>query len=164
MNGTGRCYMHGGGDGTGAPEGNTNAMTHGLYAQTTNYYKSLDEDEKAFIESLVDSWIENAPFDRENTAKVNRIYKIAIDEHKMWRANDYYASEDFVDVTDIPAENGDSYEVKEENPINQTYDRLSRTSIKELKELGCLDSPDDRQADATESLAKKLSGLSDNED
>jgi hypothetical protein len=33
VNGKGRCRMHGGAPGSGAPHGNTNALKHGLYTR-----------------------------------------------------------------------------------------------------------------------------------
>lgn len=159
----GRCYLHGGAtpEGTDTPEGNTNAMTHGLYAQRTNYYQSLDEDEQAFVEAIVDGWLDQAPFGRDNQAKVNRLFKIAVDEHKLWRANDYYDEEDLVVEDFERGEDGEVHKTREEHPVNLAYDRLSRTTVKELKELGALSDPDSQQAEATKSLAKQLSGLTD---
>jgi len=151
----GRCYVHGGNNRN--KEGNTNAMTHGLYAQRSNYYQALDADDQAYIEEMVDSWIDNAPFDKDNVAKVNRIYKIAIDEHKLWRTNDYFADEGLIteDTVDI---DGEQVVLEDEHPANLVYDRMSRTSLRELKELGCLDDPDSDQAEATKSIVEMLSG------
>lgn len=149
----------------GAPEGNTNAQTHGMYTKHSNYYKSLSKDDQEFIHALVNSWLEDAPFDESNVAKMTRLYKLAIDEHKLIRANDYYIDQEFVieEETGFNPVTGESQTSKKENPINLTYDRLSRTTMSELKNLGILDSPEDRQADATASLAKFLSGMDDEE-
>lgn len=151
----GRCYNHGG-TRPGPGEGNTNSIKHGLYAQRSNYYKSLDEEDKEFVEATVDSWIENAPFDRDNVAKVNRLYKVAIDEHKQWRANDYFADNDLIteDTIDI---DGEQVIIEDEHPANLMYDRMSRTSLRELKELGCLDDDDADAEEAAKSLVQMLS-------
>lgn len=164
----GRCYVHGG-NATGAPEGNTNAMKHGLKARRSNYYEQLDDEEKAFVEAMVDSWLEDAPFDRGNAAKVTEIYRIAIDQHRLWNATDEYVEdgitteEVLTDDTGSPVydENGDPVTKEVENPANLPYSRLDRDLFKKLKELGCLDDPDSQDAEAKESLAQKLSGLSE---
>jgi len=74
----GRCRDHA--PGTGAPKGNTNRLEHGLYAQRTNFYKILEAEDKAFIDALVDSWIEQSPYGRDNVAVVNELYRCAIDQ------------------------------------------------------------------------------------
>ena len=156
---SGRCYNHGGT--AGPPEGNTNALTHGLRAKRSNYYEQLEEEEKAFVEKMAHSWIDNAPFDKENFAKVNEVYRIAIDQHRLWNAHDEMSDgltgEQVIGVDD----EGNPIEVEEENPVNLAYDRLDRTTSKKLRDLGCLDDPDSQQAEATESLADKFSKLSE---
>lgn len=155
----GRCYVHGGVTG-GAPEGNVNAMTHGLRARRSNYYQALDEEDQGFVEAMVDSWLEDAPFDRENAAKVTEIYRIAIDQHRLWNATDEYVEDGMVTEQVIDTdEDGNAVYGEDENPVNLPYSRLDRDLFKKLKELGCLDDPDTQQAQAELSLARKLSGL-----
>lgn len=153
----GRCYVH-----KKAPKGNTRAMTHGLTAQRTNYYEAQDEEDKEFIEAMVDSWIESAPFGRDNVAKVNELYRIAVDQHRLWNATDEYVDEGMVTetVVDYDPEKG-KITTDDGNPVNLPYSRLDRDLFKKLKELGCLSDPDSQQAEATMSLAQKLSGLAD---
>ena len=154
----GRCYVHGGVSG-GAPEGNTHAATHYLHAKRSSYYEQLSEKEKGIIQELADSWIDNAPFDRDNKAKVSEIYRIAIDQHRLWgaheKASEGMTTEQIVGVDD----GGDPIEVEEENPVNLAYDRLDRTTFRKLKDLGALDDPDSQQAEAVESLADKFANI-----
>lgn len=158
---SGRCYNHGGAGKGGPEKGNTHAMTHGLRAKRSNYYNQLNDEEKAFIEELAHSWIDNAPFGKDNFAKVNEIYRISIDQHRLWHAhnemNDGLTGESVIGVD----EGGEPIEVEEEDPVNLAYDRLDRTTVKKLKEYGALDDPDSQQAEATESLADKFSELSE---
>jgi len=155
----GRCYVHGGV--AGAPEGNTNAMTHGLRAKRSNYYDSLPDKEKWFIERLADSWIDNAPFDKDNFAKVNEIYRIAVDQHRLWNAHDEMNDGLIYEQVIGTDDEGEPIEVEDENPVNLAYDRLDRTTIRKLKELNCLDSPDSQKAEAMESLADKFESIGD---
>lgn len=155
----GRCYVHGGASDSPAPEGNTRGMTHGLHAKRSNYYDQLSESEQALVQQIADSWIDNAPFDRDNFAKVNEIYRIAIDQHRLWNAHDEFGDGlTFEQVIDTD-ESGDPIIVEDENPANLAYDRLDRTTVRKLKEYGCLDDPESKKAEATETLADKFSEL-----
>ena len=158
-----RCYNHQGG---GAPEGNTNAITHGLYAQRTNFYQVLDTEEKQFVESLVDQWIEMSPYERDNTAVINDLYRCAIDQIRAW-----YGVEEFADAS---GPNGlteeqevfdgeDVHEIVEEHPANLPYSRLDRDVQDKLKKLDVYNKSEKQQAEATMSLAQKLSGMGDDE-
>lgn len=159
----GRCYTHQGG---GAPEGNGNAIKHGMYAQRTTFYQSLDEEDKQFIEALVDSWIQNAPFDRDNVAMVNELYRCGIDQLRAWSGIDEMVEDGSYAglVKEQEVFDGEEvHEIEEEHPANLPYSRLDNDIRSKLKDIGVYDSPEAQQADATESLAKKLSGLSDSD-
>lgn len=156
------CYSHRGG---GPAEGNTNAMSHGLYAQRTNFYQALGEEDKAFVEAMVDSWVDQAPFGRDNPGMVNTLYRVAIDQLRAWFAIDEYVDEngDLEGLTKVQQVeiDGQYVEMEDEHPANMPYSRLSSDARMELKDLGIYDSPEKQQADATSSLAQKLSGLAD---
>lgn len=161
LNDGNRCYVHQGG---GSLEGNTKAMTHGLYAQRTNFYNALDDEDKQFVEAMVDSWLDQAPFDRDNPAMVNTLYRCAIDQLKAWFAVDEYV-DDNGSIGGVTKEqtifvDGEAKELEDEHPVNMPYSRLTNDVRQELKDLGIYDSPESQQAEATESLARKLSGLS----
>jgi len=157
----GRCYVHGGANDYSPPEGNVRGMTHGLRAKRSNYYDHLSDEEKGFIQEMIDSWMDNAPFDRDNTAKANEVYRIAIDQHRLWNAHNEFegglTKEQVVGVSD----SGEPIEVEEEKPVNLAYDRLDKANFKKLRDLGCLDDPESQQAEATESLADKFDQLGD---
>jgi len=155
------CYVHQGG---GAVEGNTNPMKHGLYAQRTNFYNALGDEDKEFIEAMVDSWIDQAPFGRDNVAMVNTLYRCAIDQMKAWFAIDEYVDDhgtiEGVTKTQEFFVDGEIKEIEDEHPLNMPYSRLTNDVRQELKDLGIYESPEKQSAEATESLARKLSGLS----
>lgn len=152
-----RCYVH---DGS-FEEGNQKAMKHGLKAKRSNFFNNLDEDDERFVEALVDSWIENAPFDRDNFAKVNEVYRIAVDQLRLWNAQDEFSDGMVYEQVIGTDEEGQPIEVEDENPANLPYDRLDRTTLRKLKDLGCLDDPDTQQAEANESLASKFAELTE---
>ena len=157
-----RCYVHQGG---GAPEGNTNSMTHGIYAKRSNFYQALDQEDQQYVEALVDSWVTSAPFDRDDKALVDTLYRCAIDQLKSWFGNDEYIDEhgdiEGLVKTQEVFDGEEVHEIEDEQSINMAYSRLTNDVRQELKDLGIYDSPEAQQAKATESLAKKLSGLSD---
>lgn len=154
----GRCYNHGG-NSTGPGEGNMNGVKHGLkVTKLSGYYQNeLDQDEKALVHELADSWVEDAPFDRDNKAKMTMLLRIAIDQVRLWKAQDWFEQNDFVDEfqIDFDPEAGEITAL-DENPANLPYSRLDRDNLKKLKDLGITDDADSKQAEATESLAQKF--------
>lgn len=158
--GDGRCYLHGGGSKT-ANEGNNYAEKHGLYADRQNYYKNRPSAEQAWIDAVIESLIDDAPFGTENFAKMQMLRNIAIDMHKLQNANDFIDKAGLVEEDKVVgyADNGKPIKEDQENPINITYDRLNRTMTRQMKELGILDDPDSQQAEASQNLANELSAL-----
>lgn len=151
------CYVHRG----AFKDNNTAKMTHGLKAKRSNYYENLDKDDKILIEKMVDDWIEDAPFDRDNSAKTNEVYRIAVDQIRLWNAQDEFNEGMVKDQIVGTDDEGNPVEMEKENPANLPYDRLDRTTFKKLKDLGCLDDPDTQNAEAIESLPDKFAELSE---
>lgn len=164
--GEGKCKYHGGCS-TGAPKGNQNAVKHGLYAKRSNYYENLPAEEKAWIDALVKSMLEDAPFDKDTFHKFSQLRNIAIDMHKLRNSQDYTGEEGLIvenverdDKGDPIFRDGELVTRKEENPINLTYDRLNRSMRATLKDLGVwTDDPEGRKADAGASVSEQLSAL-----
>jgi len=165
--GEGRCKFHGGA-GSGAPKGNVNAQKHGIYTQRSNYYDNLPGEEKAWVDALVESMMEDAPFDKENFQKFQMVREIAIDMHKKRQANDYTSDEGLIQENIVRDENGDPMMREgelvtetDENPVNMAYDRLDRTMTSKMKKLGLLDDPESQKAEAGQSVSEQLSQLRD---
>jgi hypothetical protein len=158
--GDGRCYLHGGGS-KSANKGNNHAETHGLYADRQNYYKNRPTREQQWIDAVVESLLDDALFSPDNFAKMQMLRNIAIDMHKMQNANDFIDKAGLVQEDAVVgyADNGKPIKEDKENPINITYDRLNRTMTRQLKELGILDDPDSKRAEASQNLANELSAL-----
>jgi len=153
------CPVHKHRGAGGAPEGNLNGMTHGLYAQRSSYYRELDDETKMVVEGFVDDWIEMSSYDRDDRSIVNELYRIAVDQIRLWKAHDELDDGLVYDqMADYDPQEGKIY-AEQENPANLPYDRLDRTTFKKLKDLGVLDSPQDKQAEATESLAEKFANI-----
>lgn len=163
--GDGRCYLHGGAS-RSANKGNTNAETHGLYTDRQNYYKNRSQRQKQWIDAVVESLLDDAPFSGENMAKLQMVRNIAIDMHKQKRANDYIDEVGIVEKDKTVGYTDDGKPIKEdqENVLNVAYDRLNRTQTRQMKELGLLDDPESQQAEANNNIANELSNLRSDRD
>jgi hypothetical protein len=157
-NETGPCKHHGGaGGGDGPPKGNGNAETHGLTADREAWFDRHREDAEPLVRALVESYVEDAPFGFGNTAKVDLLTEVAIDQVRLREANDEldeFLTEQVVGQTD----EGQPIMKVEENPAHMPRSRIKRDNIRLLKTLGVMDDPDSAQADATETLAEVLEG------
>lgn len=162
--GEGKCKYHGGRG--GAPNGNTNGEKHGIYTQRSTYYQNLSGEEKAWVDALVESMLGDAPFTKDNFQKFQMLREIGIDMHKKRQGNDYTAEEGLVqenvvrdDEGDPIMRDGELVTETEENPVNLAYDRLDRTMTSKMKKLGLLSSPEDKKAEAQQSVSEQLSKL-----
>lgn len=156
----GRCYLHGGGSKT-ANKGNNNGETHGLYSDRQNYYQHRSADEQAWIDAVVKSLLDDAPFAADNMAKLQMVRNIAIDMHKQQRANNYIDEVGVVHKDKTVGYTDDGRPIKEdqENVLNVAYDRLNRTMTRQMKELGILDDPESQNAEAKQNIANELSEI-----
>jgi len=160
-NDTGPCKFHGGagggvGDPGGAPEANGNAETHGLTADREKWFERHREDAEPLVRAIVESYVEDAPFGFENTAKVDMLTEVAIDQVRLRESNEHldeFLTEQVVDTTP----EGVPIKRVEEHPGHMPRARIKRDNIRILKELGILDDPDSKQADAVDSLVTALS-------
>ena len=155
-NADGPCKFHGGAaENQGAPEGNGNAETHGLTADREKWFDRYREDVEPIVRALVESYVADAPFDFENTAKVDQLTEVCIDQVRLREANDElddFLTEQVVGTT----EDGRPIKTVDENPAHMPRDRIKRTNAKILKDLGIMDDPDSAQADATGDLASAI--------
>ena len=157
--GEGRCYLHGG----STPKGMINAEKHGLYTKRQNYYKHRSDSERAWIDAVVESLLDDMPGgdDDPSFAKLQMVRNIAIDMHKAQNANDYIDQVGIVerDKTVGYTEDGRPIKEDQENTINIAYDRLTRTLTRQMKELGILDDPESQKAESQQNIADELSKL-----
>lgn len=164
-----RCRLHGGivGDGHGAPEGNQNATRHGLHADPANVLDDLAErDPEAYewVCKKYDSYLDAAPFG-DGSAKADQLKQIATQEYIIWKATGFQLKSGVVVEADAPAGAGLAERVAE-NPVNRPLDRMQRTVVNRLKELGVLDDPVSQQAAAaTDKIGalRELMGEADTE-
>lgn len=156
--GEGRCYLHGG---ISVSHGTNYAEKHGLYADRQNYYDNRRPTEQQWIDSIVESILDDAPFGPEAKYKLEMVRNVAIDMHKMKNANDYIDEKGVVhkDKTVGYTDDGKPIKMDEENVLNIAYDRLDRATTRKLEKLGVLDDPESQKAEAQKNIANELSEL-----
>ena len=156
----GRCYLHGGAS-KSVNKGNNHNEKHGLYAQRQNYYDNRSDSEQAWIDGIVESILDQAPFGPDQFYKLQMVRDVAIDLHKMKNANDYIDEKGVVDRDKTVGYTDDGKPIKmdEENAVNLAYDRLDRATTRKLEKLGVLDDPESQKADAQNTIANELSAI-----
>lgn len=152
-----RCPVHPDTDG---PKDQCFNVTHGLRAKRSNYYHDyMNDNDKVLVEKFVDNWLDMSSYDRSDEAVVNELYRIAVDQIRLWNAQDEFDKGLVYDqMEEYDYEEG-KIKSTQENPANLPYDRLDRTTFKKLRDLGILKDPDSKKADAVESLAEKFADL-----
>jgi hypothetical protein len=156
---TGRCGAHRGGSNknAGAPEGNQNAMRHGLSSDPDNLLEHLRKNEEhayAWIQDKFESYIDVASFDRDS-AWADQLMQVCVQEYTIWRAEGIQVREGVVVKTHKVSDQG-VVEVDDENPANKPLDRMQRTVVKRLEKLGVMPSPDQQEADAVTDLKEQM--------
>jgi hypothetical protein len=166
------CKYHGGAadpEEQGAPEGNDNALdndggapvrngnaeTHGLTADREQWFERHRENAEPIVRALVASYVEDSPFGWNQVAKVDQLVEVAIDQARLRQSNEYL-DEFLTEQTVSVSENGKEHKELQENPAHMPRDRIKRTNLKILKELGVLDDPESASAAATLTLAEVL--------
>ena len=139
-------------DGRGAPEGNDNAMTHGLWRDNDLMRERLDEDEERFLVEMSRDLLEKFPEDAEIGAYERMaIRNISLDCLKRIQANEWMIAEDLHREA-----------TKTSERASKQYTRLLNNSIKELEKMGLLEeSPAAREADAAEKQAGWMDRLAE---
>lgn len=151
----GRCRMHGG-KGSGAPEGNGNAITHGATADPTNLFENLDDDEREWVDAHVQAFLDAKP-DADETA-VERLEVLATRMLMERRGLGQLLSEGLsrskvVGMTDY----GEPVRDEEAHYLNRVVNDHNQTIRMNLKDWGFLNDPDSQKADSMRSIADILS-------
>ena len=135
----------------GAPEGNDNAVSHGLFQSRENLRNNLSDREERMLVDVAVDLIERFP-DEADVGAYERgaIENIALDTIKRMRANEYILENDFLDETE------------KSNRANQIYSRIMSDTTSELERLGLLkEGPEMRKAEASESWMDAISDASE---
>lgn len=176
--GEGYCKYHGGcstggaRDGSGAPENNQNATTHGLYAEHNMFYqKVLSEGLRELVDDIFEDYLADyrerhgdPPLGHET-----RLFEISVNHAKVihsdnWavdKPDELESGNPMVDketetkfVESVGVVNDYTYS---ETVVVGTQQKLRREDRAWLREYGLLDSPEQQKADAVEGVISILS-------
>ena len=177
-NDSGPCKFHGGAggsggerEGAGAPEENTNAVTHGAYADENSYYQNvLDENLQQFVDDVFADYMEDYR-ERHGEPALGieaELFRIAV-THAKDIGLDRWADEkpeglesghplvdketNLVPIGEGMVETERSYR---SSVVLAAQKKLSNDRRMWLKDLGLLEDPDSQQAKATQTLAEVI--------
>jgi len=161
------CHHHKGLQSGQAGEGNQRATTHGLYA-VPEYLKDHFSDEQetryiAYFEALCTRYERIHMREPDEFAK-DRLSRVAIECVKERIADEWLAEQGadtgnlLIEETIIGQDEEDRpISVEQSNGILRELTALKRETRLTLKDMGLLQDPDSKKAEATESLAAVLS-------
>ena len=162
MDDSNRCRHHGGkstGPKTddGKKKSSQNAEKHGLQSDREKWFERHREDVEERVQTLVQSYVEDAPFGFENTAKVDFLTELCIDQVRLQEANEWLRDEFLKEETVTVTDDGRPIKKLVENPAHMPRARIKKDNIRGLKELGILDDPESQKAESIETLNAVLS-------
>jgi hypothetical protein len=177
-NDTGPCKFHGGAS-SGAPEGNQNALKHGLNADPMGLFDWLQDNEPeaaAYIVNKLHEYADRAPqpvfaldvtdddidsvedATAHLTAYGDDLLSMCVRDYARKRAEYLQITEGLLTTQTRSGETG-AFEVTDSNPINIDLDRFDRQQLKRKDKLGLL--PDDGADVEVEVTAKMWDDLTD---
>jgi len=172
---SGKCKKHRGTSPDGESHaGNQHAMESGLHSDPVDLFNYLAENEPDALEYIFFKLREYAKdsvkpvfevdvqdaetFDEAQsnlTGHGGELLRMCVQDYARWRATKRQLTEGMITEQTRSGEHG-TYTVQDSNPINLDLDRAERTKLKQLKEHGLSSSPEQKQADATETLIEVL--------
>lgn len=172
--GEGHCKYHGGcapggaRDGAGAPDGNTNSVTHGLYAEKNKFYQNvMDDDLRSLCDDIFEGYVEEyaSRHGDPHTGHKSRLFGISVNHIKMiysdnWmfdRPDELDSGNPMVDKETIYKTTADGDVVRQDNYkssiVARTQQHLRKEDRAWLRDYGLLDDPESQKADAQSDLA-----------
>ena len=141
-----------GNPGGGAPPENLNAMKHGLHvSDPDNLLSWLTEHDPAaveWIEHKYNSYLKRANFGHDS-ALADQLKQVVVREYSIWQASGLQVRNGVIKRQAVETGDGEWIAAEQENPANIALDRMERTVMRRLKELGVLkESPGAKLAEA----------------
>lgn len=135
-------------DGAGAPKGNENGKTHGLFQSRERVWSSLSDYEKQFAIQTAQELLDRLD-DTAGTFEHEAVRNIVLDQIKRSRANDYILAND----------------IDESARMHQAYSKIVNTMTKEMGELGLkIDTEKERAISAEADWFEAMTELADEEE
>lgn len=154
VEGSSRCRMHGGTsggarEGSGAPEGNGNAITHGVTADPFNLYDNLDDTAAVeWIDALVESYAELLELS-EDDPRMQNVYRACINMYQANRGDMEILQEGMTESQTIGVTDDGAPVVRDdEHHLNGAVLSRDREARQMLRTLGAFDDPESQKADA----------------
>lgn len=164
----GKCNTHGGAEGSGAPEDNTNAVKHALFAERSRFYrKVMDNLDRQVCDDIYRDYIENfrAVNGDPSMGELDTMWQIAIEHVQISHADNWMADRpgdlesgnSMVDRETRYSEGGGKYHRYKEAVTVSTKLKLRKEHRQWLKDNGLLNDPESQKAEATEGIISVLS-------
>jgi len=158
--GEGRCSNHGGN--AGAPEDNTNAVTHALYVETNRFYQEVigEELQKLCIE-IFEDYLEQYQDIHGDPPKGHeaRLFDISVNHIKIIYGDNWAVDRPDAVDSGNPIVDREEKQTKygrritySESVVVSTQQKLRREDRAWLKDMGLLDDPESQKADAISDL------------
>lgn len=167
----GRCHKHGGRnedddrDAGGAPENNTNSVSHGLYADENSFYQSVMSDkQRALCDEIFQDYctqFRNLHGD-PHTGEQARLFEIAVNHIKIIHSDNWAADKPeslesgnpMVDKGERFNTEGVPYQEYTETVVLKGQQRLRNSDRQWLKDYNLLHSAEQQQANAQQEQAE----------
>lgn len=178
----GRCRHHGGKTptkdenpdvGQGEQSGNQNAVSHGLYAETNNFYQEVMSDKQRRLcdEIFQDYCTQFRDRNGEpHQGELSRLFEIAVNHIKIihsdnWavdKPEDLDSGNPMVDKGERFNTEGVPYQEYTETVVLKGQQRLRNSDRQWLKDYGLLNDPETQKAEAAERTINAILSESDN--
>lgn len=172
----GKCYFHGGevGD-SGAPEDNTNSVSHGAYADQSSLYSDVFSDAQRQIADDIYHDYRDRYVDEHGDIPSGhdlRLFKLSVNAVTELRVDNWSTQKpDKLDSGTVMIDREERKKASEvgvikeirykKSPALAAKKTLSNENRKWLKDLGLLDGPESEQADAIGSFAQAIATRDD---
>lgn len=143
-----RCKYHAGatmGTDKGAPEKNQNSRTHGLQADPSNYEEHLSESERTWVFETREALLDRIRAGKGDVDPIDRIlaHRVVVKLNIVANASEYVERQGLMEQ--IWTSDG---QIEVKNRLMEELRRYDNEILYELKELGVLDDPETKKADA----------------
>lgn len=156
-------------DGGGAPEGNKNAMSHGVHAVRDDPQGTLDwlaenrERGHRWVMNKWESYLADAPFDADS-AKADDVLHACLMLYAGRRQRDQQVLNGLTTTQTRTSDSGQTFDIEVEHPGNLPANRITREARSWLKDLGILDDPESQKADALADWGKAAKRVAERQD
>lgn len=150
----GKCGYHGGKG--GAPEDNGNAITHGATADPTNLYTHLEEDEREWVDEMLDGYCEVLGYGEDDPRR--KLIRFACVLIYQANSGEGQILEDGLSESQTigVSESGQPVVRNESHHLTDHVLARSREARQILRTAGAFEDPESQKANAIDNLATSI--------